>query len=197
MAMLVTSLLLAVVTPVPAHDAHDPVLAQVQTELVFQDEHMSRRERCMANKKCRAKRHRIHQIFRYCNTWSCVKRVRKIHERRYDRMRRRYTRPYRSWLYSTRMCESGGNYATNTGNGFYGAYQFTISTWHWAGPCFRISHRSEPARWSTGRKARVIPGAIGFAWLPAAAPTMSASRQPAPVGRPAAGRHAAIRATTS
>lgn len=133
MAMLVTSLLLAVVTPVPVHDAHDPVLAQVQTELVFQDEHMSRRERCMANKKCRAKRHRIHQIFRYCNTWSCVKRVRKIHERRYDRMRRRYTRPYRSWLYSTRMCESGGNYATNTGNGFYGAYQFTISTWHWAG----------------------------------------------------------------
>jgi hypothetical protein len=28
-----------------------------------------------------------------------------------------------------RQCESGGNYATNTGNGFYGAYQFTQSTW--------------------------------------------------------------------
>jgi hypothetical protein len=27
------------------------------------------------------------------------------------------------------MCESGGNYATNTGNGFYGAYQFTLSSW--------------------------------------------------------------------
>ncbi len=28
-----------------------------------------------------------------------------------------------------RQCESGGNYAENTGNGFYGAYQFTLSTW--------------------------------------------------------------------
>jgi hypothetical protein len=26
-------------------------------------------------------------------------------------------------------CESGGNPATNTGNGFYGKYQFTLSTW--------------------------------------------------------------------
>jgi len=32
-------------------------------------------------------------------------------------------------LGSIRQCESGGNYATNTGNGFYGAYQFTQSTW--------------------------------------------------------------------
>jgi hypothetical protein len=30
-------------------------------------------------------------------------------------------------------CESGGNYATNTGNGFYGAYQFTQSTWQSVG----------------------------------------------------------------
>jgi hypothetical protein len=28
-----------------------------------------------------------------------------------------------------RACESGGNYAANTGNGFYGAYQFSLSTW--------------------------------------------------------------------
>jgi hypothetical protein len=28
-----------------------------------------------------------------------------------------------------RQCESSGNYATNTGNGFYGAYQFLQSTW--------------------------------------------------------------------
>ena len=32
-----------------------------------------------------------------------------------------------------RMCESGGNYATNTGNGFYGAYQFDLRTWHGQG----------------------------------------------------------------
>jgi len=28
-----------------------------------------------------------------------------------------------------RQCESGGNYAENTGNGFYGAYQFAPGTW--------------------------------------------------------------------
>lgn len=28
-----------------------------------------------------------------------------------------------------RDCESGGNYQANTGNGFYGAYQFSASTW--------------------------------------------------------------------
>src|ERR1700742_419325 len=31
---------------------------------------------------------------------------------------------------SIRQCESGGNYATNTGNGYYGAYQFTQGTWN-------------------------------------------------------------------
>jgi hypothetical protein len=30
-----------------------------------------------------------------------------------------------------RRCESHNNYSTNTGNSFYGAYQFTISTWNW------------------------------------------------------------------
>lgn len=34
-----------------------------------------------------------------------------------------------TWLSKLRQCESGGNYRTNTGNGFYGAYQFTQSTW--------------------------------------------------------------------
>jgi len=27
-------------------------------------------------------------------------------------------------------CESGGNWATDTGNGFYGGLQFTLGTWH-------------------------------------------------------------------
>ncbi len=29
-----------------------------------------------------------------------------------------------------RQCESGGDYTTDTGNGFYGAYQFDAQTWH-------------------------------------------------------------------
>ena len=28
------------------------------------------------------------------------------------------------------QCESGGNWAINTGNGYYGGLQFTLSTWH-------------------------------------------------------------------
>lgn len=33
------------------------------------------------------------------------------------------------WLYALRECESGGNYQDNTGNGYYGAYQFSEGTW--------------------------------------------------------------------
>jgi hypothetical protein len=32
-----------------------------------------------------------------------------------------------------RQCESGGNYSINTGNGFFGAYQFDIGTWQGLG----------------------------------------------------------------
>lgn len=32
-------------------------------------------------------------------------------------------------LASIAECESGGDYSANTGNGFYGAYQFTPETW--------------------------------------------------------------------
>jgi|HubBroStandDraft_1064217.scaffolds.fasta_scaffold69226_2 hypothetical protein len=32
-----------------------------------------------------------------------------------------------------RDCESGGNYAEDTGNGYYGAYQFALSTWYGLG----------------------------------------------------------------
>lgn len=32
-----------------------------------------------------------------------------------------------------RQHESGGNYATNTGNGYYGAYQFNLGTWQGVG----------------------------------------------------------------
>lgn len=35
-----------------------------------------------------------------------------------------------TWLYTLRMCESHGNYSEDTGNGYYGAYQFSLSTWN-------------------------------------------------------------------
>ncbi len=36
-------------------------------------------------------------------------------------------------LQAIAACESGGNPATDTGNGFYGKYQFTLQTWHSVG----------------------------------------------------------------
>lgn len=41
-----------------------------------------------------------------------------------------YSGSLNEWLYALRMCETHGRYDTNTGNGFYGAYQFMISTWN-------------------------------------------------------------------
>jgi hypothetical protein len=32
-----------------------------------------------------------------------------------------------------RECESGNNYSDNTGNGYYGAYQFSLQTWQGIG----------------------------------------------------------------
>ncbi|MEX0668460.1 MAG: ubiquitin-like domain-containing protein [Candidatus Saccharimonadales bacterium] len=37
-------------------------------------------------------------------------------------------------LYDLRMCEAGGIYSRNSGNGFYGAYQFMIDTWNRVAP---------------------------------------------------------------
>jgi resuscitation-promoting factor RpfB len=43
-----------------------------------------------------------------------------------------------------RKCESGGNYKINTGNGYYGAYQFAASTWRSLGYS-GLPHQAEPA----------------------------------------------------
>src|SRR5438045_553109 len=53
----------------------------------------------------------------------------RYHSRRYRRLVRRAAPTGDVWV-QLRWCESGGNYATNTGNGFYGAYQFAAGTWH-------------------------------------------------------------------
>lgn len=43
-----------------------------------------------------------------------------------------------------RQCESGGNYAEDTGNGYYGAYQFLPSTW-WALGFSGMPNQASPA----------------------------------------------------
>lgn len=59
-------------------------------------------------------------------------------------------------LASIRACESGGDYTTNTGNGYFGAYQFDLPTWQAAG--------------GTGNPASASPAeqdAVAAAWIAA------------------------------
>lgn len=47
-------------------------------------------------------------------------------------------------LYSIRICESGGDYTTNTGNGYSGAYQFDDATWQAAGGSTQSAYQASP-----------------------------------------------------
>ena len=78
--------------------------------------------RCMGPGNRKAAKHR----------WRGDKRAFYKHRREQlaeQRYYRAITPPGASVLAAIRTCESGGNYSTNTGNGFYGAYQFLASTW--------------------------------------------------------------------
>ena len=46
----------------------------------------------------------------------------------------------------SRLCESGGDYAANTGNGYYGGYQFDSGTWDAYGdPAYAEASDAPPA----------------------------------------------------
>ena len=62
-----------------------------------------------------------------------------------------------------RRCESGGNYASNTGNGFYGAYQFDLQTWRSVGGS-GLPSAAEP--WEQDARARALYAARGDAPWP-------------------------------
>lgn len=86
-----------------------------------------------------------------------------------------------------RMCESGGNYGINTGNGYYGAYQFDLQTWHGLGLSGRPDQASRSAQ---DAAARLLQSQRGWGpWpvcsrnlgLRAFAPTASRSSRRAPL----------------
>lgn len=52
----------------------------------------------------------------------------------------KYSGSTQEWLLALRTCETGGRYNANTGNGFYGAYQFMISTWNAVAPRVELGH---------------------------------------------------------
>lgn len=66
---------------------------------------------------------------------------------------------YDPWA-AVRQCESHGNYATNTGNGFYGAYQFTIGTWNWVAsqvlPAYVGVRPDQAPAWAQDRMAEAL-----------------------------------------
>jgi resuscitation-promoting factor RpfB len=60
-------------------------------------------------------------------------------------------------------CESGGNWATNTGNGYYGGLQFSLSTWHAYGGSGRPDQNSREAQIAVAERVRAAEGGYG-AW---------------------------------
>lgn len=52
----------------------------------------------------------------------------------------KYSGSVQEWLLALRTCETNGRYTANTGNGFYGAYQFMISTWNAVAPRVGMGH---------------------------------------------------------
>jgi len=89
--------------------------------------------------------------------------------------------------YRLRVCESGNNYTINTGNGYYGAYQFDLGTWQSIGGA-GYPHQASPATqdalalrlwqqrgWGPWACARIL----GLTGSPSAAPAPAAPAAPA------------------
>jgi hypothetical protein len=72
-----------------------------------------------------------------CSSDPCDKRIGKRWARKHPKARlASVVAPYRAWLNRVGECEDNDNpaagptgYQSNTGNGFFGRYQFTLSSW--------------------------------------------------------------------
>ena len=71
--------------------------------------------------------------------------------------------PESAWA-ALRKCESGGNYAINSGNGYYGAYQFAAGTWRKLGYS-GLPHEATPA--TQDEAARQLQNQQGWGPWPA------------------------------
>ena len=60
-------------------------------------------------------------------------------------------------------CESGGNWAANTGNGYYGGLQFTLGTWAAYGGTGRPDQQSRAAQIAVAQRVAAAEGGYG-AW---------------------------------
>lgn len=83
-----------------------------------------------------------------CNTYKCDKRMERKNHAKTLKKWATVAKPHRAWLNSTGDCETRGysrkeSYKVNTGNGFYGRYQFTLSSWQSVGGK-GYPHEAEP-----------------------------------------------------
>jgi hypothetical protein len=60
-------------------------------------------------------------------------------------------------------CESRGNWAANTGNGYYGGLQFNLGTWQSYGGSGRPDQNSREAQIAVAERVRAAEGGYG-AW---------------------------------
>ena len=58
-------------------------------------------------------------------------------------------------------CESGGNWAANTGNGYYGGLQFNLSTWHGYGGPGYPNEQSRETQIMIAERVRAATGGYG------------------------------------
>ena len=72
------------------------------------------------------------------------------------------------------QCEAGGNWATNTGNGYYGGLQFSLGTWQAYGGSGLPSNASRETQIAIATKVRNASGGYG-AW-PACAASLGLPR---------------------
>jgi hypothetical protein len=128
--------------PLPAGggDAIVPLLRVAKTPLVRRDVRLAKRLAHLQGRQLKA---------RYRTTVSAWPAGRL--ERHATTLRRKLRKARRAAADSTASpaleaiaaCESGGNPKADTGNGFYGKYQFTLSTWSAVGGSGNPAHASE------------------------------------------------------
>jgi hypothetical protein len=117
-----------------------PLVRVAKTPLITRDVRLARRV-------ARLRGHRLSRDYTHTiRAWSVDKLAR---HHRHLRGELRAARRARSVshaspaLQAIAACESGGNPATDTGNGFYGKYQFTLSTWQAVGGSGNPARASE------------------------------------------------------
>jgi hypothetical protein len=89
-----------------------------------------------AEAKARARAHHLHVLALEAKHKAEVQKTARSKSRAEATVRSAIAQPYTTaggvWL-SLRTCESHNNYGENTGNGYYGAYQFSVTSWHFVG----------------------------------------------------------------